>query len=827
MLNSLVNSLCKRRNLELESINRYQNQRIHELEQLSIKNRNEIDSIEQRRGNLEKINNEKDQKIKELDQLNKNYQNQLSETKKANEILNQANKGCNTKIGEVDQANILYKQRVSELESRITLLEQTNTERNKKIKEIDQSNNDRQKKISDLEKMKKDLEQTNTAYHKKMQELEQINKLNQHQFSELELRNQKLEKTSVEDNKRIKEMEHQQRFTELNKANNDLKQNNIDSRNKIQEMEQRIEDELIKSERDFEQIKIANINRIQEMEQRRMDEIALSEKDHRQEIERVEQYRAKEMEQRIADAVARLETDHQQEIERLEQCKIIEMEQKIADELARAETDHQQEMKKVEQNRLNDLEQSEQKIFELQRSLEELKIKYPNVEETNKRLQEELDTMRIYLDTIKNKDTEPIKANVIEYDCILNVENFSDISTQGWVLKLPPQEDDFKQKKCGSVFALVGLYNKGKTFILNQLTGSLFGSGQSYTTKGISMKEVTIDKDKFFVLDTAGTNSPIDLTKIQERDKKITEVFIQDLALSIADYFILVVNDFTSKDQKILRRIVQYAKEQRQSKSIFVIHNFKDVKEQALHQYVWEEQVIKIFAPVQGNGEINTSVHVTLDDGRSEERIIPYYKGEHTTHYSLVNNSSKYGAEFNKSSIQLIKETIKRQITHANTSTLYSTLLEKITVSLSNADINISSEENSERITCTAIENWATIVPRRGLKFLQQNEFEPTFDIFEANDHYYIILDVPGMSLDDIEILWVGDLTTISGNREKDHQENTSGTNRRFGKFSLDFHIPLGFKPEPECEPQLVGGILKLEYAKQVAKGFKGKNVGK
>ena len=57
------------------------------------------------------------------------------------------------------------------------------------------------------------------------------------------------------------------------------------------------------------------------------------------------------------------------------------------------------------------------------------------------------------------------------------------------------------------------MYDKGKTFILNQLTTQSFRSGKRHTTKGISMKEVQIERDNFFVLDTAGTNSPIDLSQ--------------------------------------------------------------------------------------------------------------------------------------------------------------------------------------------------------------------------------------------------------------------------------------------------------------------------
>ena len=304
-------------------------------------------------------------------------------------------------------------------------------------------------------------------------------------------------------------------------------------------------------------------------------------------------------------------------------------------------------------------------------------------------------------------------------------------------------------------------------------------------------------------------------------------MFIQDLALSIADYFILVVNDFSSKDQKILKRIVQYVKEQKQTKSIFVIHNFKDVKEKQLHKHVWQEQVVNILKQPEESGEMFTSVIVRLDDGTAKENIISFYRDEHATHYSLVNNTSQYGAEFNRSSIQLIKDTIKRQICHSSTNSLYKTLLDKIKLSLSTAELLISEEENSERIKCTAIENWATLVPRRGLKFLQQNEFEPTYDFFEANDHYYIILDIPGMKIDDLEISWDRNLTTISGTREKDHQTNTSETHRRFGKFSLNFNIPIGFNPNPIYDPQVAEGVLRIEYVKQATRTFKGKNAGK
>jgi hypothetical protein len=41
--------------------------------------------------------------------------------------------------------------------------------------------------------------------------------------------------------------------------------------------------------------------------------------------------------------------------------------------------------------------------------------------------------------------------------------------------------------------AVVGLYDKGKTFVLNNLTQSNLPSGKKVTTKGISFKHVDVD----------------------------------------------------------------------------------------------------------------------------------------------------------------------------------------------------------------------------------------------------------------------------------------------------------------------------------------------
>ena len=75
-------------------------------------------------------------------------------------------------------------------------------------------------------------------------------------------------------------------------------------------------------------------------------------------------------------------------------------------------------------------------------------------------------------------------------------------------------------------------------------------SGKKVNTKGLSFKYVNIeDGTKLILLDTAGSYSPVRIVNnFSIIEKEATEMFILDLVFDISDYFIFVVNDFTSLD---------------------------------------------------------------------------------------------------------------------------------------------------------------------------------------------------------------------------------------------------------------------------------------
>lgn len=86
--------------------------------------------------------------------------------------------------------------------------------------------------------------------------------------------------------------------------------------------------------------------------------------------------------------------------------------------------------------------------------------------------------------------------------------------------------------------------------MLNNLSSSNLPSGKKVNTKGLSFKYVDIESGtKLILLDTAGSYSPVKVVNnFSIIEKEATEMFILDLVFDISDYFIFVVNDFTSLD---------------------------------------------------------------------------------------------------------------------------------------------------------------------------------------------------------------------------------------------------------------------------------------
>ena len=89
---------------------------------------------------------------------------------------------------------------------------------------------------------------------------------------------------------------------------------------------------------------------------------------------------------------------------------------------------------------------------------------------------------------------------------------------------------------------MLGLYDKGKTFVLNNLTDSKLPSGKKVSTKGLSFKHVEVDGGTpFILLDSEGSYAPVKVTdELSVVEKETTELFLQELIFEMSDYFLCV-----------------------------------------------------------------------------------------------------------------------------------------------------------------------------------------------------------------------------------------------------------------------------------------------
>lgn len=75
----------------------------------------------------------------------------------------------------------------------------------------------------------------------------------------------------------------------------------------------------------------------------------------------------------------------------------------------------------------------------------------------------------------------------------------------------------------------------------------------------------------------------------------------------------------------------------------------------------------------------------------------------------------------------------------------------------------------------------------------------PAMDLMEAEDHFVLRADLPGLSEDDVAIEVQDGTLTISGERKAEHERREQGwfrIERSFGRFSRSLTLPEGVDPD-------------------------------
>jgi len=129
------------------------------------------------------------------------------------------------------------------------------------------------------------------------------------------------------------------------------------------------------------------------------------------------------------------------------------------------------------------------------------------------------------------------------------------------------------------IVAHMGLFDKGKTFLINQLYGKNLPSGKLHETSGLSL--VYVPQMRFLVIDTKGLQAPVSYKKkgVQQLvDASQTEVFLFELVSRIAHYIIFVVNDFTWPEQRHVVQLHQKYVQSKRENQLIVLHNLRTTR---------------------------------------------------------------------------------------------------------------------------------------------------------------------------------------------------------------------------------------------------------
>jgi HSP20 family protein len=80
-----------------------------------------------------------------------------------------------------------------------------------------------------------------------------------------------------------------------------------------------------------------------------------------------------------------------------------------------------------------------------------------------------------------------------------------------------------------------------------------------------------------------------------------------------------------------------------------------------------------------------------------------------------------------------------------------------------------------------------------------QQRWMPAMDLVEADDHFLLKADLPGLAEEDVAIEVRDNALTISGERKAEHERRERGwyrVERSFGRFSRSLSLPEGVDPD-------------------------------
>ena len=98
----------------------------------------------------------------------------------------------------------------------------------------------------------------------------------------------------------------------------------------------------------------------------------------------------------------------------------------------------------------------------------------------------------------------------------------------------------------------------------------------------------------------------------------------------------------------------------------------------------------------------------------------------------------------------------------------------------------------------------------------EEQDFYPQLDISDANSHYRLEMDLPGVKKEDVDIKVDNNIITIKGKKEinKEQKDTNFYSRERFcGNFQRSLALPLGIKAD-KIQATFKDGVLTIDAPK-------------
>ncbi|CAJ1426645.1 unnamed protein product [Effrenium voratum] len=245
----------------------------------------------------------------------------------------------------------------------------------------------------------------------------------------------------------------------------------------------------------------------------------------------------------------------------------------------------------------------------------------------------------------QKKVEESFISKPTDYDCVIRMMSLAEFAKEKRIWLLRSVSSDFNPEDCQDVriISVVGLFNKGKTFLLNKLFGLNLPSGKTQVTQGLSC--VYLKERRMLLIDSPGVQSTVSY-KSDSIDRVVdaqsTEAFLFELVSQLSDHIMFVVNDFTSFEQKYVQMFEQ--KEQfshKAARELIVVHNLASTQDPQEAEGLFHKQITSRYDGVESHlGKLFYTAR----------RNPPVH------HFAICKEGSAAGDTFNHSNIRLLLE---------------------------------------------------------------------------------------------------------------------------------------------------------------------------